>query len=774
MMDGSSDASYSDSDEYFEVGGDLISPDQLQDRLAQSLFAFVSDYGGHAAQVEEVRRIPEHIDVIVLNVTTCISQDPKFEVLSEERLAVMFIDGAPAVVPLRTNFPPTPHSYGLPVGSALPGLMTICIDDRPWEDAKGDYSGAEIIRRIISWFGRVDSGEIDDVLQLPHTVFLPAEQTIMMSPDIQSRFDSPEGPPVFLQIRPLGENEKLLAIEDYELDDAEQPTDSVFTPFVGFTLGVRARNSGAMWHSPDQLGQLRNALSGAEQDLLDVLRERLTGLIAEAGDRIQRLYGSHLLIQLIVVNETHEGIEPMFLGTSATLGEIGVALGLLFESPGEVTHSFGRRLPVGDIDFNHAAGIRLMAANMCLWFEGEVAAVYAGHDKDWRNAIGKHVVALGTGSIGSQCLSSLVREGAFEEITLVDDDHLNPHNLARHTLRQPQLGMPKAEQVCNELREIRKDLAVTTISEKLESTQPSDALAFALKASDRVLDLTASVGASRTLCEIGERPRATSAFFNPSGTSVAVLQEDEDRVLDLATLEALYYAEIILNPSLHNHLRPGNQAVVSGGQCRSVTSRIPASRAAVLSGIAAGILGESLSAPAPAIIVATTGKGGATRVHRCDPAGERTLLEADGWTIGMADIVARRLQDLRQASLPDETGGILLGVVDHSRCRIEVAMGLGAPPDSAGTPASFERGVQDTLDSIADARERTMHQLSYVGEWHSHPRGARTVPSVIDAAQLLALRDELLAEQRPPVMVIVGDRGSNPVSIEVIECSALH
>ena len=103
MMDGSLDAAYSDGDEYFEVGGDLISPDQLQDGLAQSLFAFVSDHGGHAAQVEEVRRIPERIDVIVLNVTTCISQDPKFDVLSEERLAVMFIDEAPAVVPLRTS-----------------------------------------------------------------------------------------------------------------------------------------------------------------------------------------------------------------------------------------------------------------------------------------------------------------------------------------------------------------------------------------------------------------------------------------------------------------------------------------------------------------------------------------------------------------------------------------------------------------------------------------------------------------------------------------------
>ncbi len=767
-MDGSSDASSSDVYEYFEVGGDLISTDQLQDGLAQSLFAFVSNHGGHAAQVEEVRRIPEHIDVIVLNVATCISQEPKFDVLAEERLAVMFIDQAPAVVPLRKNFPPTPHSYGLPVGSALPGLMTICIDDRPWEDAKADYNGAEVVRRIISWFRRADSGEVDDVLQLPHAVFLPSEQTIAMSPDIQSRFDTPAGPPDFFRIRSLGENEKLLAVEDYELNDATPPIESEFTPFIGFSLCVRARNTGAMWHRPERLGHLRHALSGAEEDLLDVLRKRLKGLIAGAGEHIQRLYGSHLLIQLIVVNESHDSIEPMFLATSATFGEIGVALGLLIKSPGEVAHEFGRQLPVGDIDNNLADGIELMAANVCFSFEREVAAIFAGHDNDWRESIGKNVVVLGAGSIGSQCLSSLVREGAFEKITLVDDDHLNPHNLARHTLRRSHLGMLKAEQVGNELHEIREDLAVATISEKLGSAQPPDSIANALKASDLVLDTTASVGASRTLCAIDDRPRAASAFFNPAGTSVAVLQEDENRVLDLATLEALYYAEIVRTPSLQDHLRPGDEAVISGGQCRSVTNRIPASRAAVLSGIAADFLAENLGSPAPAILVATISNDGATQEHNCHLSGERKILEADGWTIGLADIVTRRLRDLRDASLPDETGGILLGVVDHSRRRIEVAEGLGAPPDSAGTPVSFERGVQGTLDSIADARERTMHQLSYIGEWHSHPRGARTSPSMIDAAQLLALRDELLAEQRPPVMIIVGDSGSNPVSIEVI------
>jgi hypothetical protein len=154
-------------------------------------------------------------------------------------------------------------------------------------------------------------------------------------------------------------------------------------------------------------------------------------------------------------------------------------------------------------------------------------------------------------------------------------------------------------------------------------------------------------------------------------------------------------------------------------------------------------------------------------MHRTQLEREKSRLDADGWSIGLAETVARRLQSLRQDKLPDETGGILLGVVDHARKRIEVSIGLEAPPDSSASPSSFERGVQGTIDCIAQARSLTMHQLTYIGEWHSHPRGARTTLSITDAAQLIALRGELMAEQRPPVMVIVGDSGSNPVSLEL-------
>jgi integrative and conjugative element protein (TIGR02256 family) len=800
---------------FFSVEGVAASPDGVRDGLARSFLEYVSDHGGHTVRIEGILGLPNGVALFVVDFSTCISQAPAYDVLPEERLAVAFFEEGPAVVPLRIDFPLISHAYGLPTQSVLPGRMSLCIDDRPWEDARADYNGAEVVRRILSWFHRADTGEVHDALQLPHPIFLPASQTFVMSQEVQREFCATSGPPVFLQLRPLGDGAKLFALERHGSAAASLPdrarapaTDDALKParlrrFVGFTMGVRAENSGAMWHHPQYLGDLREALSGAEDDLLDVLRGRLEALIRDRSAPLEHLVEARLLMQFVVINATQDSFEPMFLVTANTLGDIGATLGLLDRGPTDArsstdddpstslvlatrdesgnmalapavgTDASDRTVPQyvpllspGAINPVEAGKTELIAANLSFSFEGEIASLYAGHGSEWRTSIGKKAVVLGVGSIGSQSIASLVREGAFEEVTIVDDDHLLPHNLARHTLRTPQIGFSKAQKVGKELEEIRPDLSVVTVREKLGLGTSSDTLLSALENSDIVLDMTASVGASRMLCQIQRGGRAVSAFFNPSGTSVVVLQEDEERDLDLTALEALYYAEVVRTPSLKDHLRPGDEAVVSGGQCRSVTSRIPSSRAAILAGLAASETTELLASPRASISVATLDGRGGLDMHRRVIDGGSQSIEADGWTIGITGSVATYLQDLRRNALPNETGGVLLGIVDHTRQRIEVALGLAAPPDSTGTRDEFERGVQGVIDSIDDARRRTMHQLSYVGEWHSHPEGARTTPSVIDAAQLVSLREELLSEDRPPVMVIVGDDEANPVSIE--------
>jgi hypothetical protein len=53
------------------------------------------------------------------------------------------------------------------------------------------------------------------------------------------------------------------------------------------------------------------------------------------------------------------------------------------------------------------------------------------------------VVGVGAGALGSQLIATLYRTG-FGDWTVVDQDDLLPHNLARHVLTAEYVGSPKA------------------------------------------------------------------------------------------------------------------------------------------------------------------------------------------------------------------------------------------------------------------------------------------------------------------------------------------
>jgi hypothetical protein len=59
--------------------------------------------------------------------------------------------------------------------------------------------------------------------------------------------------------------------------------------------------------------------------------------------------------------------------------------------------------------------------------------------------------------------------------------------------------------------------------------------------------------------------------------------------------------------------------------------------------------------------------------------------------------VYEKLRAMRAASLPDETGGILLGYYDLSVKSVVVVDALSAPADSKGSRAAFERGSAGRL-----------------------------------------------------------------------------
>ena len=111
----------------------------------------------------------------------------------------------------------------------------------------------------------------------------------------------------------------------------------------------------------------------------------------------------------------------------------------------------------------------------------------------------------------------------------------------------------------------------------------------------------------------------------------------------------------------------------------------------------------------------------------------------------------------RREKLPNETGGILLGNFDAYRRVCSIAEVVPSPQDSSEWPASYIRGCAGLRRVVEDAENRMLGQISYVGEWHSHPDGCGVRPSTDDLKAYAWLTGHMHVEGLPALMLIIGE-----------------
>ena len=112
---------------------------------------------------------------------------------------------------------------------------------------------------------------------------------------------------------------------------------------------------------------------------------------------------------------------------------------------------------------------------------------------------------------------------------------------------------------------------------------------------------------------------------------------------------------------------------------------------------------------------------------------------------------------MRAARLPEETGGVLTGIVDIPARRIQLVDAAPAPPDSKASVCGFERGTSGVQEYLKRVYEQTRGQVRYVGEWHSHPPHVPAIPSPTDRSQLDWLATLFDMDTLPALMLIASD-----------------
>lgn len=731
---------------WWSAFGQSVAPDAVAPDATRAVIAHVASGRAPAVTLVAARQSDDGaLAALHLIIEVERPQDLAAPIRGLEPVAVVFGTGGeqPAVLALRPDFPETMHQNWTPDDTP----RALCIDDRPWEEARLAFTPADFIRRIQLWLAKAARGELHDTAQPLEPLFFRNPAAIILPAAALTPADNPAE-----LVGHLRNEQETIIVTEFVRPGANSPDPQ----FVVVPLRAAPQGMQRLQHAPQTLDALAQQLHECGIDLSAELRARVIAWAGLDATAVRRLQARIALVVAFPIagDDGRQADDLRAFVTHDSAGDVGVALGVLACNDSDVGSGSGYVRMVGVAAGTAVPGLPISPADLHLGFDRAVGAMISGQAQPDR----RRCVLVGAGSLGSQLAVNLAREGRFDW-TMIDHDSLLPHNLARHALYPIDVGRPKvvglAHRVGALLGEPVRFFQANILRPREELAADIDA---ALAGAEIIIDASASVAVSRHLADL-PRPgaRRLSVFFNPAGTAVVLLAEGADPDITLRDLEAQYHRLVQSDPQLAAHLQ-AETGIRYSGSCRAATNRIPAARAALLSAIAAQAITDALSAPQAAVRVWTLGDNHTVSLSEQPGSPVRRIALGD-WTVTYDQELARQIAALRAAGLPRETGGVLLGITDTSRRAVHLVFALPAPQDSAGSVTAFERGVSGLVAAVTVAAERSLHQVRYVGEWHSHPRGSSTRPSATDIRQLCWLTEELESEGVPALMAIAGDHG---------------
>jgi hypothetical protein len=729
---------------FLPIEGEPISIDRVTLRRARDLHAFLSSDGVLYSEFVAAVRADAECEAIIFDVEVEVGQSPVADILPRERMAAVFKradDHFPEVFALREDFPQVPH-LNLRLAE-FP--RSLCLHEQSWQEVRVRWTAAGFVERVREWLARTSEGDLHQHDQPLEPILIRPFEHLVIPTDL---------------CQDLAAAEKLVVYHH-----GADPRGGVYTArrpsknaqggpprFVSTAFSCPPQPHGVIRLQPRTLMELHGLMAGTGFDLIGSLKPRL------AAWRPDHALVHSLLIIVVFFPKSRrqdsaiESTEAWAFVTTRTVAEIGVSLGIFGAHGGAVvpliqTPALDHQTPVtggNDIPISVLNPTPALSRGLAALLNGLPACAMA-------------ITAIGVGALGSRLIPHLVRAG-YGNWTLIDDDVLLPHNVARHELTADAVGFPKAEAMSMWLNTILEEAAVTKAiaANVLTPGDKGEEVEVALKDAEAIVDLSASLAVSRALAATDRwSARRISLFLNPAGTDLILLAEDRRREIPLDFLEMLYYREVIRNVELAQHLQSPSGPIRYARSCRDLTHIVPGELVAMHAAIGSRALREAISAEQASIrIWLAAGDLTVSSISiSCPPPIRRTFGE---WTLVSDEEVLRKIAGFRAARLPNETGGILIGHFDVERKTVYVIDALGSPPDSKEWPTVYIRGAEGLSDAVADIERRTSTMLQYVGEWHAHPDGYSCTPSGDDKRAFAWLTSLMQVDGYPGLMLIEG------------------
>lgn len=739
--------------EYHELTGfaELTDREQLNLPRARALVAAVRDAGDFTLVQLLSHAVPgvPPVELLVVDVECdgVPSRNPA-GIQYRERLALCVPEDPGAlieVLALRKSFPILMHqNHGTRNGAA-----SLCLYFEPTHSVMRTWTPQRFLRRIQWWLEQSAKGELHPADQPVEHLFFASKYELVLPWNLDALRAAagvkmavarskprPDGGATFF-LRPVGEGGNKTA-------DSASLIEVTLPPVV----------QGFVERDPLTLGGLAEMLSQRGVELLPPLIAALRDGVGSAGVSAGAAESFVVIVVHIpLVRETGGAVQQVSQRAFLVLGdvrELGVKTGALYlldkKYFAEVQGSVLARAPA--IEWKSEPIFPMSV----LQFPDSAAA----RKQSSTQVEGPRATLVGAGSLGSAMLNLWIRAG-WGQWAVIDKDHVKPHNLVRHMALSQHVGELKCD-VVSELCGAASDGAakVTAVrGDACDAGAPS--VKDALNSGSLVVDASAALEYPRQASFQDALPRHVTVFVTPAGNGAVLMFEDKARSIRLRTLEAQYYRAVIRQAWGERHLEGNLGTYWSGASCRDISVAMPYSRISVhASTLAEQVMLRAQSDAACIRVWERDPDTGGVGVHDVMPTAERRLDFGD-LAVFYDDGLAAHLKSLRLAALPNETGGVLLGYHDFNVGAIVLVDALPAPSDSHASPGSFERGTSGLAKAVQDASARTAGIVSYVGEWHSHPRGHSANPSRDDLIQLAELSLGMHGDGLPALQLIVGE-----------------
>ena len=658
---------------------------------------------------------------------------------------------------LRANFPATPHQNAVPDDEP----PSLCLYFEPWSAVERTWTPTKHLQRILWWLRETALGTLhrsDQPLERlhfvsPYQIVLPADfkeraathAEVLRLACARSRSNGTVLRGVF---QPKGAAKT-------QGDDTGLDTIIVTAPTM---VSMRVERY------PATLGALHDQLARYGSELLSPLVDAAKNALPSTGLPIQHRGAKHtlLLLQVPVARRENDAPERTdvtgFIVHDASLAQLGIACGAYFDGKD------GKAYESRDLG---VAGIAAMPAESGEAWRNlvlepvDVRVAFSLNDARRASGISTEGaefqgVLAGVGALGSSMGELWSREG-WGNWSYIDDDILYAHNIVRHAGKDPHIGWAKVDVALN-MAELNwpteaKPKAIAAKANDFGNAEVNDAIS----AASLLVDATTTLEVPRDLSDRDGTPRMASTFLTPSGQDSVLLLEDAVRNVRLSSLEAQYYRAILNSDWGATHLVGHQGSYWVGAGCRDL-SGVLSHEVVQLHGATIARQVRLLSArPEAQIRVWSMHEESGALVVDIVSVEASLQIHLGEWDIIWDEGLEKKLRSLRAGGLPNETGGVILGYVDQKRKAIHVVDVLPAPSDSEASRAGFTRGADGVKDAIECASALTANIVSYLGEWHSHPRHSSAAPSVADAALLAYLAETLAMDGVPALMVIVGE-----------------